>query len=137
LMTMISSIRAAGVPVATIAQGKAMSCGAALLSAGSPGYRYADPLSTIMIHDASLTDAGGRPDEVQASANEVQRLNTKFYSIMEGCSNKPRGYFEQLIHQKAHTDLYFSPRDAKKHGIIDHIKMPTLQRNVSVTWKLV
>ena len=53
LMSMISDIKHSKVPVATIVQGKAMSCGAILFSFGAEGHRYMDPDSTLMIHDVS------------------------------------------------------------------------------------
>jgi len=43
LMNMISEIKSATLPVATIVQGKAMSCGAVLFTFGTEGKRYMDP----------------------------------------------------------------------------------------------
>ena len=42
LMSMIADIKHSKIPVATIVQGKAMSCGAILFSFGSPGKRFMD-----------------------------------------------------------------------------------------------
>ena len=53
LMSMISDIKHSRIPVATIVQGKAMSCGAILFSFGAEGMRYMDPDATVMIHDVS------------------------------------------------------------------------------------
>ena len=53
LMSMIAAIESAELPVATIVEGKAMSCGAVLLSFGEQGMRFADPHATVMIHDVS------------------------------------------------------------------------------------
>jgi ATP-dependent protease ClpP protease subunit len=58
LMTMIDSIKASRVPVATIVEGKAMSCGAVLLTCGAPGMRFASPHSTIMIHEVASAGRG-------------------------------------------------------------------------------
>ena len=58
LMAMIASIRASELPVATIVEGKAMSCGAVLLSFGEDGLRFADPDATVMIHDVSSVGYG-------------------------------------------------------------------------------
>ena len=49
LMSMISNIKAAELPIATIIEGKAMSCGAILFSFGTQGYRFMDPDATVMI----------------------------------------------------------------------------------------
>ena len=58
LMSMIAMIKASKVPVATIIQGKAMSCGAVLFSFGEDGLRFMDKDATVMIHDVSSMDWG-------------------------------------------------------------------------------
>ena len=58
LMAMISVIKHAEIPVATIVEGKAMSCGAILFSFGEEGKRFMCPHATLMIHDVSSMDRG-------------------------------------------------------------------------------
>ena len=58
LMSMISDIKHSKIPVATIVQGNAMSCGAILFSFGDEGHRYMDPDATLMIHDVSIDGLG-------------------------------------------------------------------------------
>ena len=70
LMSMISDITHYNIPVATIVQGKAMSCGALLFSFGAEGYRYMDPDATLMIHDVSSMKCG-KVEEVKAGAEET------------------------------------------------------------------
>ena len=70
LMSMISDIKHSKVPVATIVQGKAMSCGALLFSFGAEGHRYVDPDATLMIHDVSSM-SWGKVEEIKASAGAV------------------------------------------------------------------
>ena len=53
LMSMVAAIEASDLPVATIVEGKAMSCGAVLLTFGEQGMRFAAPNATVMIHDVS------------------------------------------------------------------------------------
>ena len=76
LMSMISVIKNSELPIATIVQGKAMSCGALLFSFGEEGMRFIDPNATLMIHDVSSW-ATGKNSEIQASADETKRLNDK------------------------------------------------------------
>ena len=49
LMAMISAIKHSELPIATIVEGKAMSCGAILFSFGEDGMRFIDPDATVMI----------------------------------------------------------------------------------------
>ena len=79
LMTMISAIKHAEIPVATIVEGKAMSCGAVLLTFGEEGMRFADPDATIMIHDVS-SGGYGKVEELKASSEEAGRLDDKIFT---------------------------------------------------------
>ena len=65
LMSMIAAIKASEIPVATIVEGKAMSCGAILASFGSEGLRFMDKDSTMMIHDVS-SYAFGKIEELKS-----------------------------------------------------------------------
>src|SRR5579859_4042574 len=67
LFAMLDIIQASHKPVATIASGVAMSCGAVLLASGTPGYRFAGPNAQIMIHQVSGASMGKLSDiEVDA-----------------------------------------------------------------------
>ena len=81
LMSMISSINASEIPVATIVEGKAMSCGVILFSCGHEGLRFVTPEATLMIHDVSA-GAYGKNEEIQSSAKETNRLNQMIYTIL-------------------------------------------------------
>ena len=76
LLAMISAIKHSDLPVATIVEGKAMSCGALLFSFGEEGMRFMDPDATVMIHDVSSM-GWGKVEEIKADAKEVDRLNQK------------------------------------------------------------
>ena len=80
LMTMIAAIKDAELPVATIVEGKAMSCGAVLFTFGEEGRRFMDSDATVMIHDVSSMD-WGKVEELKASAKEADRLNDKIYTM--------------------------------------------------------
>jgi ATP-dependent Clp protease protease subunit len=131
LMSMISMIKASNVPVATIVQGKAMSCGAILASFGEKGMRYMDPYATMMIHDVSGY-AFGKVEELKADARESERLNKKIYKMMSENCDRPEKYFTDLIHDKGHADWFLEAEEALKHGIIDHLKIPELKININV-----
>ena len=99
LMSMISDIQHSKIPVATIVQGKAMSCGAILFSFGAPGKRYMDPDATLMIHDVSSM-SWGKVEEVKVSAEETDRLNQKIYHMMaENCGQDENYFLEIRSHQ--------------------------------------
>ena len=42
-------------------------------------------------------------------------------------------YFLDLIHSKNHSEIYLNAKECKKHNICNHIGVPELVTNVSVT----
>lgn len=131
LMSMISSIRNSEIPVATIVEGKAMSCGVILFSCGHEGLRFVTPEATLMIHDVS-SGAFGKNEEIQASAKETARLNKMIYTIMADNCKKPRDYFTKEVKRRGRADWFITPNKAKKMGLADHIGLPKLQIDVDV-----
>jgi len=131
LMSMISTIKNSELPIATIVQGKAMSCGAILFSFGKEGYRFVDPNSTVMIHDVSAGQLG-KVEEVKASAKEADRLNKKVYKMMAQNCGKADDYFLKLVDKKKHADWFLDANEAKKHGLANHLRVPKISVNLDV-----
>lgn len=135
LMAMISAIKASRVPVATIVEGKAMSCGALLFSFGAEGLRFMDPDATLMIHDVS-SGSFGKVEEIKTNAKEVERLNRKVYEMMARNCGKPADYFLKLVHEKGHADWYLDAQEAKLHNIANDLRVPTLTCKVELSYTL-
>jgi|TARA_R110000824_G_scaffold116722_2_gene268349 ATP-dependent Clp protease, protease subunit len=131
LMSMISDIKHSRIPVATIVQGKAMSCGAILFSFGAEGKRYMDPDATVMIHDVSSMDHG-KVEELKASAEEAERLNQKIYSMMAENCGQHRDYFLDIVHEKGHADWFLEADECLKHNLANHLKVPELKIEAKV-----
>ena len=135
LMSMISDIRHSKVDVATIVQGKAMSCGALLFSFGKEEMRYMDPDATLMIHDVSSM-RWGKVEEIKASAEETERLNRKVYMMMaENCGHH-KDYFLDIVHKKGHADWFLDTADAINHKLANHAHIPTLKITTKVEFDL-
>ena len=100
LMAMIAAIEDAELPVATIVEGKAMSCGAILFSFGEEGLRFMDRNATLMIHDVSSME-WGKVEELKASAKEADRLNDKVYTMMARNCGKKDDYFLKIVDKKS------------------------------------
>ena len=134
LMSMISDIKHSRIPIATIVQGKAMSCGAILFSFGAEGMRYMDPDATVMIHDVSSMEHG-KVEELKASADESERLNQKIYSMMaENCGHH-RDYFLDIVHEKGHADWFLEADACKKHNLANHLRVPELKIRATIDFE--
>jgi len=131
LMSMIAAIRASEKPIATIVEGKAMSCGAVLFSFGEEGLRFMDPDATVMIHDVSSMDFG-KVEELKAGAAEADRLNEKIYTMMARNCGKKDDYFMKIVDKKKHADWFLDADEAKKHGLANQLRIPKLNIKVDV-----
>jgi len=135
LMSMIAAINAAERPVATIVEGKAMSCGAILFSFGEEGLRFMDPDATIMIHDVSSMDFG-KVEELKAGAAEADRLNEKIYTMMARNCGKKDEHFMKIVDKKKHADWFLDAQEAKKHNLANQLRLPKLDIKLSVDIEL-
>lgn len=136
LLAMVDLIKACEKPVATIVLGKAMSCGAILLTCGDEDLRFAAPNATIMIHDLSLM-ALGKIEDVKAETKEGERLNRIIFDLMDKNIGAKKNTLLNTI-RKSHngTDWFLNSKQAKKLNIVNHIRVPTLVTRVSVTTEL-
>ena len=132
LMSMISTINNSDLPIATIIQGKAMSCGAILFSFGKEGYRFIDRNATLMIHDVSAGQLG-KVEELKASAKESDRLNQIVYKMMAQNCGKKDDYFLKLVDKKKHADWFLEAEDCVSHGLANHIRVPSITVNLDVS----
>jgi ATP-dependent Clp protease protease subunit len=135
LMSMITAIKASKIPVATIVESKAMSCGALLFSFGAHGYRFIAPDATLMIHDVSL-GTHGKIEEIKSDAKQGEALNQKVYRMMAANCGREPTYFLDLIHSKGHADWYLDADETLHHGLANHIRVPEMRLTVEVKYKL-
>lgn len=125
LMSMRDLIKSSPKPVATIAVGMAMSCGASLLAAGTPGHRFASTDCQILIHQVSGGVLGKTADIVEA-AEQYRFMNSKILDNLAKDTKTTRSQFEKQIRKKHNADWTMVPKEAKQWGIIDHIGIPRM-----------
>ena len=113
------------VSIATIATGRAMSAGAALLCCGDEGLRFCSPGATLLVHEVSSFSVGKSVD-IQSDARETGRLNSLVLGHMDKRCGHPSGYFSDLIHANGHADVYLTPKQALKHRMCNVIGLPHL-----------
>lgn len=134
LQAMRDVISSARATVATIVEGKAMSCGAILFSCGAEGYRFVGPNATIMIHDVTHGEEPyKKAEEVKADAKEIERLNNMFYHTLAQNCGKPADYFLNHVNKRHRADWYLTPEEAVKHNLANHVGIPRLVKTVTVT----
>jgi ATP-dependent Clp protease, protease subunit len=121
LLAIIDILRAQPLPIVTIVQGKAMSCGAVLFSLGHR--RYAAPQSTILIHEVS-NHLWGKNVDLKNDVAEVERLNERIFTILDVASGQVPGYWKKRVHENGHADIYLTPEQALEVGLATTIGVP-------------
>ena len=134
LMSMISNIKHSRIPVATIIEGKAMSCGAILFSFGCEGMRYIDPDATVMIHEVSAM-AWDKIEEMKASTAEADRLNKKIFEMMAENCGHDKDYFLDIVHEKGHADWFLDADECFQYNLANHVHIPEFKINTRVSFK--
>lgn len=134
LLGIISEIQNARLPIATIVESKAMSAGAILFGLGNDGLRYMAPHATLMIHEVSSFQYG-KVEDLKADVDEIDRLNSYVFELLSKNCGKSKNYFLDIIHEKGHADWYLNAKEAKKHDLCNHIRLPSFNVKVSVDYK--
>ena len=125
LAKMIETLDEVPNPIVTVCAGKAISCGAILLSHGD--VRFCGKHSRVMIHEISGGTVGDVHD-MHADALETKRLNEYFIGLLaENCKIKG-GYkaFRKLIKRRDGREVYFDAEAAVKFGIVDWVGLPKI-----------
>lgn len=135
LMGMLELIKSSPVPVATYVSSKAMSCGAVLFSAGTPGYRFIAPTGHVLIHQVS-GGAFGKVEDIEVSAAHTTALNKQLMGILSKNCGHDAGYFSRELMKNGNADLYYTPKQAVAHGIANVIKTPLFKVEVKTTFTL-
>lgn len=110
-------------PVSTICMGKAMSCGASLLAAGSKGLRFITPDSTVLIHQVSSVSYG-KASDIKADAAQVQHLNELMLKNLASDTGNSVSKLKNEIKNRDNADWVMNAEEAVKWGIVDVIGVP-------------
>ena len=102
--------------VGTICLGLAASMGQFLLSAGTPGKRYALPHSRVLMHQPSAAFQG---EAVDIAIHAEQIVYTK--RIMAERIAQHTGQKVEQIELDFDRDRWFTAEEARAYGIIDHV----------------
>jgi ATP-dependent protease ClpP protease subunit len=131
LLELISLFQSSPVPIATICNGKAMSCGAMLFMFGHENLRFMSEHATLMIHEVSAFSFG-KVEEIKTDAHETERLNNLIFKLTAKNLGKKENYFMELLHKHNHADIFMTAKEAKKHNICNHIGVPSLVTKVNI-----
>ncbi len=102
--------------VATVAMGLAASMGQFLLSAGTPGKRYALPHSRILMHQPS-GGIGGTASDIRIQAEQSLHVKREMAQLI----SEHTGQTVDQIEADSDRDRWFTAPEAMAYGFIDHV----------------
>jgi ATP-dependent Clp protease protease subunit len=102
--------------VATYAMGMAASMGQFLLTAGTPGKRYALPHARVLMHQPSA-GLGGTAADITIQAELLTKMKRQLNELQARHSGQP----VEQIERDSDRDRWFTAREAGDYGLIDTV----------------
>ena len=102
--------------VSTLAMGMAASAGQFLLSAGTPGKRYALPHARVLLHQGSA-GIGGTAVDIEIQADDLRHTRDTVLGLIAEHTGQPR----ETVERDSRRDRWFSAPQALDYGFVDRI----------------
>jgi ATP-dependent Clp protease protease subunit len=102
--------------VSTLAMGLAASMGQFLLSAGTPGKRFALPHSRVLLHQGSA-GIGGTAIDIEIQAENLEHTKNVLMRLISEHSGQP----VEKVEADARRDRWFTAAEAQAYGFVDEI----------------
>ena len=115
-LAVYDTMRLVNAPIATYAVGVTASFGTVLLTAGTPGQRYALPNATIHLHQP-LGGAEGQARDIEIQAKEILRLRSRLNDILATHT----GQKIKVIERDTDRDYWMTANQAVEYGLIDGV----------------
>lgn len=103
-------------PVRTICAGLAASAGVPIFLGGRKGMRFSLPNSRFLLHQPSM-QAMGAASDIEITANEIERIRTKYNRIIQEETGKPA----EQVRADCNRDFWLSAQEAVGYGLVDRI----------------
>jgi len=115
-MGMYDTMQYVAPDIATICIGMAASMACVLLGAGTKGKRAALKHARIMMHQPSGA-IGGQASDIEITVNEIRKLKSELYEIVQYHSGKPAKQIEKDFDR----DYWMTATEAKEYGLVDEV----------------
>jgi ATP-dependent Clp protease protease subunit len=117
LMAIYDTMQFVRPDIQTYCLGQAASAAAVILSAGTPGKRYALPNARVLIHQPATEGVYGQVSDLEIQANEIQRVRRLLETTLARHTNKDADEVRSDIER----DKVLTADEAKTYGIIDEV----------------
>lgn len=105
-------------PISTLVTGLAASMGSILSLCAEKGRRFATPYSRIMIHQPAMNGVvRGQATDLEIQAKEILKTRQRLVNLYVDATGKSYDTIDEALDR----DLWMTPEEAKKFGLIDQI----------------
>lgn len=105
--------------IRTIGIGDVLSAGILLLAAGTKGYRFIGPSTTIMTHKIQISFEDVSIEHIKNQLRMWERVERLWVSSMIEFTGQSRSVIETL--NSSNGDVYLTPKQCCELGIADHL----------------
>ena len=116
MLAIMDTMRIIPNDVSTLALGIACSAGQFLLSAGTPGKRYALEHSRILMHQGSA-GIGGTAVDIELQAQDLRHMRDTVLGLIARHTGQPI----DVIREDSLRDRWFTASEARDYGLIDAV----------------
>jgi ATP-dependent Clp protease protease subunit len=102
--------------VSTLAMGIACSAGQFLLSAGTPGKRFALPHARVLLHQGSA-GIGGTAMDIAIQADDLRHTRDTVLALI----SRDTGQDIETVERDSRRDRWFSAEEALEYGFVDAV----------------
>jgi ATP-dependent Clp protease protease subunit len=117
LMAIYDTMQFVRPDIQTYCLGQAASAAAVILSAGTPGKRYALPNARVLIHQPATEGVYGQVSDLEIQANEIQRVRRLLETTLARHTNKDADEVRRDIER----DKVLTADEARAYGIVDEV----------------
>jgi ATP-dependent Clp protease protease subunit len=117
LMAIYDTMQFVRPDIQTYCLGQAASAAAVILSAGTPGKRYALPNARVLIHQPATEGVYGQVSDLEIQANEIQRVRRLLETTLARHTSKDASEVRRDIER----DKVLTADEARDYGIVDEV----------------
>jgi ATP-dependent Clp protease protease subunit len=117
LMAIYDTMQFVRPDIQTYCLGQAASAAAVILSAGTPGKRYALPNARVLIHQPATEGVYGQVSDLEIQANEIQRVRRLLETTLARHTSKDADEVRRDIER----DKVLTAEEARVYGIVDEV----------------
>jgi ATP-dependent Clp protease, protease subunit len=117
LMAIYDTMQFVRPDIQTYCLGQAASAAAVILSAGTPGKRYALPNARVLIHQPATEGVYGQVSDLEIQANEIQRVRRLLETTLARHTSKD----SEEVRRDIERDKVLTAEEARVYGIVDEV----------------